>query len=148
MEQEQPFSTPGMASTLDALGLEFLAGILEVELGRHPENLPALIELGHVYTRARRYEKGLAVDRELVRRCPDDPTSHYNLACSLALLDQSPEAIDELERAVAFGYDDAEHLRADEDLASLRGSARFQAIVQALAALRTPETPPSEEPEG
>jgi hypothetical protein len=145
MEQGHPFSAPEMASTLDALGLEFLAGILEVELGRHPENLPALIELGHVYTRARRYEKGLEVDRELVRRCPDDPTTHYNLACSLALLDKLGEAFDLLERAVALGYEDVEHLLADEDLASLRGSPRFEAIVQALSSPRKPETPPSED---
>ena len=135
-----------MASTLDALGLEFLAGILEVELGRHPENIAALIELGHVYTRARRYEKGLEVDRELVRRCPDDPTTHYNLACSLALLEKSPEAFDELERAVALGYVDVEHLLADEDLASLRGSARFETIVQALSSPGRPQEP-SEDPE-
>ena len=137
-----------MALILDALGLEFLAGILEVELGRHPENLPALIELGHVYTRARRFEKGLEVDRELVRRCPADPTTHYNLACSFALLHKSEEAIDELERAVVLGYEDAEHLLADEDLASLRGSVRFEAIVQALASVREPEQPPSEDREG
>jgi tetratricopeptide (TPR) repeat protein len=147
MEQGHPFSAPEMASTLDALGLEFLAGILEVEIGRNPQNLAAWIELGHVYTRARRYEKGLEVDRELVRRCPDDPTTHYNLACSLALLAKTAEAFDELERAVALGYEDVEHLRADEDLASLRGSARFQAIVQALSAPEGSQKPPSEDPE-
>jgi len=129
-----------MASNLDALGLEFLAGILEVEIGRHPENLPALVELGHVYTRARKFERGLEIDRELVRRCPNEPTTHYNLACSLALLAQAGEAIQELERAVALGYADAEHLLADEDLASLRGSPKFEAVVRALAPPKKPES--------
>jgi tetratricopeptide (TPR) repeat protein len=122
-----------LAPALEALGLDFLAGILEVELGRHPGNLGALVELGHVYTRARRYEEGLEVDHELVRRFPDDPTTHYNLACSLALLGRSEAALEELERAVALGYDDREHLLADEDLVSLRGSPRFESLVRALA---------------
>lgn len=139
MEQGHALPAPELAPALDALGLEFLAGFLEVELARHPENLGALVELGHVYTRARKFEKGLAVDQELVRRCPEDATCRYNLACSLALLGRGAEAIDELERAVALGYEDPEHLLADEDLASLRGSERFEALVRALASRRKPE---------
>jgi hypothetical protein len=142
MEQGHPLPAPELAPVLDALGLEFLAGFLEVELVRHPENLGALVELGHVYTRARLFEKGLAVDRELVRRCPADPTVHYNLACSLALTAEHDNALMELERAIELGYDDAEHLLEDEDLASIRGAPRFQACVRALEALGKP--PPQE----
>jgi tetratricopeptide (TPR) repeat protein len=139
MEQGHALPAPELAPALDALGLEFLAGFLEAELHRHPENLGALVELGHVYTRARRFEKGLEVDRELVRRCPEDATCRYNLACSLALLGRGSEAIDELERAVGLGYAEAEHMLADEDLASLRGSARFEALLRALASKKEPE---------
>lgn len=134
MEQERQIPEPRLEPVLDALGLEFLAGILEVELARHPENLAALIELGHVYTRAKRFESGLAVDQELARRAPEDPTVRYNLACSLALLGRSQEALDELERAIGLGYEDPEHLLADEDLASLRGEERFREIVRTLGA--------------
>lgn len=130
---------------LDALGLEFLAGILEVEVGRHPENLPALTELGHVYTRARMFEKGLEVDRELVRRCPGDPTAHYNLACSLALLGDPTASIAELEKAVALGYVDVEHLVADDDLVSLRETSAFADLVRALEARARPARAPGEE---
>ena len=132
MEQNAPFPASELAATFDALGVEFLTGILEVEVSRHPENLAALCELGHLYTRSKAYEKGLAVDRELVRLRPDDATSHYNLACSLALIGESLAALDALERAVELGYDDAEHLLADEDLATLRGTRRFRAVLSAL----------------
>jgi tetratricopeptide (TPR) repeat protein len=139
MEQGHPLPAPELAPVLDALGLEFLSGFLEVELSRHPENLGALVELGHVYTRARQYEKGLAVDREIVRRCPEDPTARYNLACSLALTGEPEVAVTELERAIELGYDDAEHLLADEDLASLRERPRFRALVESLG-----KVPPKE----
>ncbi len=139
MEQGHPLPAPELAPVLDALGLEFLTGFLEIEIARHPENLGALVELGHVYTRARQLEKGLAVDRELVRRCPEDPTVHYNLACSLALIGQSEVALTELETSIELGYDDAEHLLADADLASVREAPRFRALVESLG-----KVPPKE----
>ena len=134
MEQAQAFPGPEIRPALDALGLEFLAGILEVEVGRNPGNLAALAELGHVYTRSLRFEKGLDVDLELVRRCPQDPTAHYNLACSLSLLGRTGPALDSLERSVELGYEDLEHLLADEDLAGVRGESRFQSLARRLGA--------------
>jgi hypothetical protein len=92
------------------------------------------VELGHVYTRAKRFQDGLGIDRDLVRFAPGDPTFRYNLACSLALLARASEALDALEQAVSLGYADAEHLLADEDLASLRAEPRFLEIVRALRA--------------
>ena len=142
MEQGHALPSPEILPALDALGLDFLCEFLEVEVERHPGNLVALGELGQLYTKAARYEKGLAVDRKLVALRPDDATTHYNLACSLALLGESEEALDELDRAVALGYEDLEHLLADEDLESLRGTARFRAIALALGpAEGLPETP-------
>jgi tetratricopeptide (TPR) repeat protein len=142
MEQGHVLPAPEILPALEALGLAFLAEILEVEVERHPENLAALSELGHLYTKTGRFGKGLEVDRKLVLLRPEDPTTHYNLACSLALLGDAEESLSELERAVALGYEDLEHLLADEDLASLRERARFRAIAQALgAAESSPETP-------
>jgi tetratricopeptide (TPR) repeat protein len=114
------------------VGLDFLAEVLARETARHPENLDALSELGHVYTRLGRYQDGLSIDRELVRRAPGDATAHYNLACSLALLGTFDEALRELEAAVELGYDDLAHLLGDDDLASLRALPRFLALVRAL----------------
>ena len=124
--------TPELALELEKLGLSFLAEILEAEVQRHPENADALAELGHVYTRQGRTQKGLDVDRTLVRLAPHNPTAHYNLACSLALTGESDLALESLERAIERGYDDPEFMSRDDDLASLRHDARFQALVQRL----------------
>jgi hypothetical protein len=59
---------------------------------------------------------------------------HYNLACSLAILGEVGEALDALEEAVRLGYDDADFLQRDEDLANLREEARFRALVTRLEA--------------
>ena len=117
---------------IENLGLEFLARFYAAETRRRPRNVAALAELGHVLTQLERYEDGLAVDRQLARLVPDNPTARYNLACSLALVGLAEEALDELDRAVDLGYDDVEHLVADTDLASLHEERRFRALVERL----------------
>jgi Zn-dependent protease len=59
----------------------------------------------------------------------------YNAACSLARLDRPAEALTWIERALAAGYGDVAHLRADEDLAAVRALPEF-------ARLKLPEPGP------
>lgn len=130
---QPPLDLPApLATRLERRGDEFLAEFLAVEVRRNPRNVDALAELGQAYSRLGRLEEGLSVDRQLVRLVPENPTAHYNLACSLALLGRPDEALDALERAVELGYDDAEFLQEDDDLASLRGEERFRRLVRRL----------------
>lgn len=117
---------------LDRLGLLFLADFLAVETARHPKNLDALAELGQIYSRLGEWRKGLEVDRQLVRLVPENPTVHYNLACSLAVLGQTDPALEALERAVERGYADAEFMQGDADLESLRREPRFLELLGRL----------------
>lgn len=126
--------SPAHKREIAELGLAFMARFLEVETQRRPENIDALAELGHVYTRQGRNHEGLSVDRKLVRLVPDNPTVHYNLACSLAILGQRDDALDALERSVALGYDDADYMRRDQDLEQVWGEPRFQELIAALEA--------------
>jgi len=64
----------------------------------------------------------------------DNAVAWYNLACARARLGQHAEALDALERAVAAGYRDADHLAADPDLESLHGHERFAALLAGLRA--------------
>lgn len=54
---------------------------------------------------------------------------HYNLACSYAVTGQPELAITELGRALALNPALIEYAREDDDLASLRGTAEYQALV-------------------
>ena len=135
MEPDASSFSPALRERLERAGTEFLAGFFETELRQKPENLAALIELGHLYTRLGRVREGLAVDRELARRLPGDATVHYNLACSLALNGEIDAAFGELDRALEHGYRDTGHLTQDADLEALRGDPRFGALLARLAEL-------------
>lgn len=139
---------PTTQRKLERIGDEFAADVLRFETERH-HNVPALFELGAVLTRLGRYEEGLAVDHRLVKLEPDQPVLHYNLACSLALLQKSDEAFAALERAIELGYDDLEHLKRDRDLQHLREDARFQQMIQKIGeSVEKPANPAAEtEPE-
>lgn len=132
MGQEELVVPKPLAAELDRLGTEFLVEILRIEIGRRPENLDARADLGHLLTRLGRHQEALAVDREIVRRSPLCETAHYNLACSLALVGSLDEALTALERAIELGYDDAEQMASDDDLAALRDIPLFRALVLRL----------------
>jgi tetratricopeptide (TPR) repeat protein len=117
----------------------FELNFFERVLARRPEHGGALEALGHLYTRLGEHQKGLAVDRRLVRLRPERPLAHYNLACSLSLTGQQDEALAELALAVRLGYRDLDHLERDPDLQALRADPRygaFLAMVKSAVAAR------------
>lgn len=76
--------------------------------------------------------------RKGVRLLPDDPTWHYNLACSLAYFaKRQEEAFDELEKAIDCGFRDADAIAKDADLRRLAKSPRYAQLVEYAREMRT-----------
>ena len=111
-----------------------LVPIFEEALADDPNDLDTLMYLANAYTRDGRIADGLALDCRLARLLPDEPTVHYNLACSYALLGEPDKAIGALEESVRKGYREPEHMRMDQDLDALRDDPRFQTILKCLEA--------------
>lgn len=112
--------------------LEFERGFFEGVL-RHGRDNPEVIEiLGGLYTQLGRIADGLRMDRRLVRLRPENPTAHYNLACSLALSRRRADALRALDRAVQLGYRDAEWLQKDPDLDGLKHLPEFGKLLLKL----------------
>jgi len=101
--------------------IEFYEGILR----RNRDYTEVVGLLGALYTRVGRITDGLKMDRRLVRLEPDNPTAHYNLACSLALCKKRPAAIQSLRKAVSLGYDDVDWMLQDPDLEILKTDPEF-----------------------
>ncbi|HEX9951655.1 MAG TPA: hypothetical protein VGB53_07795 [Rubricoccaceae bacterium] len=64
------------------------------------------------------------------------PGALYNGACSFALAGQPDAAVQALASAIAAGWDDADWMQADTDLASLRGRTEWTGLVARAAANR------------
>ncbi len=60
------------------------------------------------------------------------PTAPFNLACLDARQKKTDAAFNQLERAVAAGFDDEKTLKSDADLAPIRANPRFSGIVAGI----------------
>ena len=76
--------------------LEFFVSILH----HMPDYVDVLRVVGNLLTLKGRFAEGLVVDKRLVQLRRHDPLSHYNLACSYALLDRLDQAIECLRKAL------------------------------------------------
>jgi tetratricopeptide (TPR) repeat protein len=122
-----------MAEPKDNFEVQFFEGVLK----HNPADTEVIELLGGLYTKLGRIDEGLRMDRRLVRLAPNNPTAHYNLACSLALKRRRADAVRALRRAVEVGYTDLKWLREDPDLASLRSYPAFLEIEADVAQRQT-----------
>ena len=99
---------------------------------RCPDYVEVVELLGGLYTKAGHISAGLRMDRKLVRLQPENPTAHYNLACSLALSQKRAEAIRVLRHAITLGYDDRDWMEQDPDLTSIKNDPEFDALLGKL----------------
>ena len=113
----------------DLVEMDFLEKIVK----RLPRDVDTLEALGDLYTRAGRYEDGLAVDRTLAELEPDDMTIWYNLGCSLALLKKREDALKALKHALELGFSDYEWMSRDPDLNSLREDGEFKRLLKRIS---------------
>jgi Flp pilus assembly protein TadD len=105
--------------------LEFFVSILH----HMPDYVDVLRVVGNLLTLKGRFAEGLVVDKRLVQLRRHDPLSHYNLACSYALLDRLDQAIECLRKALEIGYRDFRYIREDHDLENLRRDPRFETLL-------------------
>ncbi|MGZ0656302.1 tetratricopeptide repeat protein [Coraliomargarita sp. W4R53] len=112
--------------------LDFELSFFESLHRRMPKDVQVASILAHIYTKAGQIDSGLKMDRKLVRLDPEDPTAHYNLACSLCLKGRNPEALKVLRTAISFGYKDFDWMQHDPDLHGIHEYAGFQQLLVEL----------------
>lgn len=111
---------------------EFEIKFFETVLKRDPSYADVVEILGGLYTKHGRIADGLRMDRRLVRLLPSNPTAHYNLACSLALVKRKAAALRSLRQAVELGYRDFDWMQQDPDLDDLKEHPDFIALLEQL----------------
>ena len=113
--------------------LDFELSFFESLHKRMPKDLRVASVLAHIYTKAGRIDSGLKMDRKLVRLDPEDPTAHYNLACSLSLKGRKADAVKALRSAISLGYKDFHWMQHDPDL---NGLSKYSGVQELLTDLK------------
>jgi tetratricopeptide (TPR) repeat protein len=106
--------------------------ILGERMELNPDDTRAMI-LGAVsLSRLGERERALDMANRALSVDPDDSALLYNVACVYASLNEKERAIEALERAVDRGFGQKEWIATDPDLASIRGTPRYDAILAAM----------------
>ena len=101
---------------------------LENHVLKTPEDARARSLLAAYYAEIPRAEDAKREMQFAVTLRPNDPTLHYNCACTYAKLSLHSDAIDSLRRAWEAGYRDTDWVRRDPDLDPLHGNPEFERL--------------------
>ena len=131
-----------LANTLEAEGHYAEAEKLEREVlemeGHHSggEGLPdVLASLAGILCHEGRYDEAQQLFRQVIQRASSakDPaalaSAWYDFACGAAVAGHRNEAVGYLLQAIDHGYRNPDYIAADDDLKSLHGDPRFDALV-------------------
>ena len=118
--------------TVGDLGLDFEFNFYVSLYKKLPNDKRLISILAELYTRHGEIEKGLELDRKLVEIDESNATAHYNLACSLSLVENFEEAICALRKSISLGYCDFNWMLEDQDLQALRTTEYFTQLKRDL----------------
>ena len=121
--------------TVGDLALDFEFNFYVSLYKKLPNDKRLISILAELYTRHGKIEKGLELDRKLVEIDETNVTAHYNLACSLSLVENFEEAICALRKSISLGYCDFNWMLEDQDLQALRATEYFMQLKRDLGFL-------------
>jgi len=85
-------------------------------------------EIGGLFA-AGKYAEAAEKCRAEIALVPEQFGPQYNLACALARLGKKDDALAALAKSVELGFEDPDHMKADEDLANVRDEKSFADLV-------------------
>jgi len=106
--------------------------LVEERIELHPDDVRALYMGANGLVALGEKVKGLEWARRAQNIAPEEPMLLYNLGCIYSLAGEIDEALDSLERAVAYGLIQKGWYEHDSNLDSLRKHPRFLALMERL----------------
>ncbi|MBN1404659.1 MAG: hypothetical protein JW942_09370 [Opitutales bacterium] len=119
------------SSTEKAVDHDFELALMEDIYRRDTADTRTLEALATLYTELGLIEKGLELDLRHIELEPNNPSAHYNCACSLSLSGRLDEAFERLELSLTLGFDNIEWMHKDPDLKAMRKDPRWAALPRA-----------------
>jgi serine/threonine protein kinase/Flp pilus assembly protein TadD len=107
---------------------------LEKHTAQVPEDARARTLLAGQYVNLGRFDDAMRESNLAIALRPNDAAILYNVACTFALMQRKPEAMDALRKAWNAGFKDSEWARRDPDLALLRGDPEFERLYPEIPA--------------
>lgn len=97
--------------------------------------------LGYALHAQHKLDEALPVHMKAAEFKRTAPIATYNVACVYALQKKPDEAFMWLDKAIALGFDDPEHLKGDTDFEAVRNDPRFAKAIESIKAKATGKGP-------
>jgi hypothetical protein len=105
------------------------ADAVDIQTAQHPQTADRLYQTAEKFFEQGQISMAKALYEEARSAVPvPHPFYAYNIACCAARLDEKEEAVRWLKTAICDGWLDMNHLKNDNDLASLRGYPPFDTL--------------------
>ena len=104
----------------------------EQHLEQHPDDSRACIMAANAHANMQDAEKSALYAARAIAMDPEDPMLLYNVACLYGVLGRTDDCLTALEQAVNKGWGDKAWLEHDSDFDSVRGEARYLALIRAM----------------
>ncbi|MBI4245220.1 MAG: hypothetical protein HY606_14110 [Planctomycetes bacterium] len=111
--------------------LKFEEKLLKKIIESRGNNQYVLSHLSQTLTKLKKFKDALRIDQKLIKLHPDNPVFRYNMACDYALLGKFEYSLQELNKAIRFGFRDFNYIFVDKDLEQLvnKHKQEIQAII-------------------
>ena len=106
--------------------------VIQKHLELHPDDARAVYFGAACLCQLGDKERGVEWAARALAMEPEEPQVLYNVACVYALLGESEQALDCLEKSITHGWGQKEWMENDPDLVSLRSHPRFLALTGKL----------------
>lgn len=101
-------------------------------LSLQPDSIQAMERLVIIHSQRGDLPRALYYLQEMLKRDPENPDIHYNLACVYARQGDMNGSLKWLAGAVEKGFSDRGLLESDQDLENIRSTARYRELVNTL----------------
>ncbi|HPX19542.1 MAG TPA: tetratricopeptide repeat protein [Deltaproteobacteria bacterium] len=101
-------------------------------LSLQPDSIQAMERLAIIHSQRGDLPRALYYLQEMLKRDPENPGIHYNLACLYARQGDMNGSLKWLAGAVEKGFSDRGLLESDQDLENIRSTARYRELVNTL----------------
>ena len=104
------------------------------KLDLEPDDSQAYLACASALVHLDRYPEAVSMMDRAIKIDPSDRVVHYNMACAYAIMGETDQALDYLEKMTKTGVKNMDWVKNDGDLDSLRDHPRFKKFMERLGA--------------
>ncbi|MCP4134197.1 MAG: hypothetical protein GY754_24705 [bacterium] len=99
------------------------------------------VSRGDVYSDMTLYKEAVKEYMEAIKINPSIPVYYYDVSCAYSLMKNKEKSMQFLEKALAVGFNDLDHLKNDKSLNYIKNTEQFTKLIKKAESMKTNSVP-------